>query len=75
MGRRKLVVGVLFGALLFCGDVVKQLLSDPKIFNYVIMVLYALNAARWAYQKNAADCCYWLSALAITATVTFLYKH
>jgi hypothetical protein len=68
-------VWVLFGVLASLGDVVKALLTDPKIFNYVIMVLYALNAARWAYQKNAADCCYWLSALAITATVTFLYKH
>lgn len=52
-----------------------KLLSDPKLFNYVIMVLYFLNALRWAYQRNAGDTCYWLSALAITATVTFLYKH
>jgi hypothetical protein len=50
-------------------------LGDPKIFNYVIMALYALNAARWAYERKVADVCYWLSALAITATVTFLYKH
>jgi hypothetical protein len=54
---------------------VDAILKDPKIFNYVIMVLYFLNACRWAWQKNAADTCYWLSALAITATVTFLYKH
>lgn len=53
----------------------RALLSDPKIFNYVIMVLYSLNATRWAFQRNLADCCYWLSALAITATVTFLYQH
>jgi hypothetical protein len=53
----------------------RALLTDPKLFNYVIMVLYALNAGRWAYQRNVADCCYWLSALAITATVTFLYPH
>ena len=52
-----------------------QWLSDPKIFNYTIMVLYALNAARWAYEGKIADVCYWLSALAITATVTFLYSH
>lgn len=50
-------------------------LADPKLFNYIIMTMYGLNAIRWAYQKNAADTCYWLSALAITATVTFLYKH
>lgn len=51
------------------------MLSDPRVFNYLIMVLYALNAARWAWHGNLADVCYWLSALAITATVTFLYPH
>jgi hypothetical protein len=50
-------------------------LADPKLFNYVIMVLYALNAGRWAWHGSLADVCYWLSALAITATVTFLYPH
>lgn len=52
-----------------------SVLFDPKIFNYVIMALYTLNAARWAIYGNTADTCYWLSALAITATVTFGYKH
>ena len=51
------------------------LLLDPRVFNYLIMVLYALNAARWAWDGKVADVCYWLSALAITATVTFLYEH
>lgn len=51
------------------------LFTDPKFFNYLIMGLYTINSLRWAYQRNLADCCYWLSALAITATVTFLYKH
>lgn len=51
------------------------MLSDPRVFNYLIMVLYAMNAARWAWHGNWADCCYWLSALAITATVTFGYSH
>jgi hypothetical protein len=50
-------------------------LLDPKIFNYLIMVLYLLNAVRWAFAKSLADVCYWLSALCITLTVTFLYKH
>ena len=50
-------------------------LLDPKIFNYVILTLYGLNALRWAYERRWADVCYWLSAAAITATVTFLYKH
>jgi hypothetical protein len=51
---------------------VRELLLDPKVFNYVIMVLYTVNAARWAYQRSAGDTAYWLSALAITASVTFL---
>jgi hypothetical protein len=50
-------------------------LLDPKIFNYVIMGLYALNAGRWAVNGSPADVCYWLSALAITATVTWGYSH
>ena len=53
----------------------RALLLDPKVFNYIIMTLYLLNAARWAVERKPADVCYWLSALAITATVTFLYKH
>lgn len=56
-------------------DALIQLILDPKIFNYVIMVLYLMNAVRWASIRNWADMCYWISACAITATVTFLYKH
>lgn len=52
-----------------------KLLLDPKVFNYLILVLYALNAARWAYARSLADVCYWISAFSITATVTFLYGH
>ncbi len=52
-----------------------KLLLDPKIFNYVIMALYVLNASRWCWQGSYADMCYWLSAFAITATVTFGYAH
>jgi len=52
-----------------------SIIFDPKIFNYIIMILYALNVVRWAFAGKIADVCYWLSALAITATVTFLYDH
>jgi hypothetical protein len=52
-----------------------RFILDPKFFNYLIMVMYAMNATRWAVAGKLADVCYWLSALAITATVTFLYKH
>ena len=49
--------------------------SDPKIFNYIIMTLYLLNAIRWAVSGSWADCTYWLSALSITATVTWGYTR
>jgi hypothetical protein len=48
---------------------------DPKLFNYLIMVAYATNAGSWAWHGSWADVCYWLSALAITATVTWGYAH
>lgn len=48
---------------------------SPAIFNYVIMSLYATNACWWLWNGSKADFCYWLSALAITATVTFGYQR
>ena len=44
-------------------------------FNYLIMVLYGCNAGQFALRGMYADACYWLSALAITATVTFGYSR
>lgn len=52
-----------------------DLVMSPKVFNYLIMVMYGLNIARWAAHGSLKDVCYWLSALAITATVTFMYDH
>jgi hypothetical protein len=52
-----------------------SLIFDPRLFNYLIMTLYLLSAIRWAVEGKWADMCYWLSALAITATVTFGYAH
>ena len=49
--------------------------GNPKIFNYVIMCLYLANSAWWAWHGKTADACYWLSALAITATVTWGYQR
>ena len=47
-------------------------MTDPKLFNYVIMGLYVLSSARYFVARDIGNGCYWLSALAITATVTFL---
>ena len=49
--------------------------NDPKIFNYIIMSLYALSAIRWAVAGRWTDMFYWMFALGITATVTWGYKH
>jgi hypothetical protein len=50
-------------------------LFDPKIFNYVIMVLYVLNSARWAVHGSWGDAAYWVSAFAITASVTWGFQR
>lgn len=49
-----------------------SIFSDPKLFSYIIMVLYALNATRQFYARDIGQGCYWVCALGITATVTFL---
>lgn len=50
-------------------------LFDPKIFNYVIMGLYFLNAGRWAIHGSWGDFWYWTGALWITLAVTFGYNR
>jgi len=52
-----------------------SVIFDPKLFNYLIMSLYLVNSIQWFFRGNHADGCYWLSALAITATVTFGYQR
>ena len=52
-----------------------QTVKSPAFFNYVIMALYLTSAVRWGVSGRWTDMCYWLSAFAITATVTFGYKH
>lgn len=52
-----------------------NLILDPRAFNYLIMILYGLNVIRWGFAGSMKDVCYWLSALAITATITFMYEH
>lgn len=51
------------------------ILRDPRLFNFIIMTLYAFAAIRWGFAMKWADMFYWLSALAITLTVTFGYRH
>ena len=50
-------------------------LLDPKVFNYIILGLFALSAVRWAFAGAWIDVVYWVSSFALTATVTFGFKH
>lgn len=52
-----------------------NLLLDPKIFNYVIMVLYTTNIVNYAVRGQWNSAWYWFSALSITASVTFIIKN
>lgn len=47
------------------------LLSDPRLFNYVLMTLNAFAACRWAYEGHWVNAVYWTAALALTACVTW----
>ena len=47
------------------------LLLDPKLINYVLIALYAANAARWGLHGSWPDTLYWAGALIITGAVTW----
>lgn len=50
-------------------------LLDPRIFNLVILTLYACNIVRWAVARSVGDTVYRIGAFIITGAVTFLMKH
>ena len=52
-----------------------RLFTDPRLFNCVILTLYAAAALRWFVAGKFGDGMYWVSAFMITFTVTFLMKH
>ena len=49
-----------------------RLLTDPLVFNYVIMSLYAANVVNYFCRGRYGDMLYWLAALSITASVTWM---
>lgn len=49
-----------------------SLIFDPKIFNYLIIILYALSVIRWTVEMNWAQVVYWLGALILTYAITFM---
>lgn len=49
-------------------------LFDPKLFNYIILVLFALASIRWAIAGNIPQAGYWASAFALNVFVTMGIK-
>jgi len=47
-----------------------SLWHDPAALNYLLLVLYVLNAIRWAVARSPYDVMYWIGAVIITAAVT-----
>ena len=52
----------------------KQILSDPRLINYILLSLYLVCATRWAFAKKPWDVLYWLAAFSITLSVTMKAK-
>jgi hypothetical protein len=50
---------------------VVKIFLDPRIFNFIIMALYACAATRWAIAGKWFDALYWASAFALIIAVTF----
>lgn len=50
-------------------------LLDPRVFSYIIMSLYTVNAINFGVRREFWQMSYWLGAFWITASVTFGFKH
>jgi hypothetical protein len=46
-------------------------LFDPRLFNFVILALFALAAIRWAMDKNWGQAAYFFFAFCLNWVVTF----
>jgi hypothetical protein len=49
---------------------ITTLLADPRLINFILLALYAANAARWAFYGSWPDSLYWTGAFIITVAVT-----
>lgn len=49
-------------------------LSDPRLFNLLIIALFIGAAIRWAFAGNWAQAGYWLSAAVLNVFVTAMAK-
>lgn len=51
-----------------------NVLLDPKIFNYLIIAMFAAAAIRWAFAGNWPQSGYWASAAVLNIFVTAMSK-
>lgn len=49
-------------------------LTDPKLFNYIILALFAMAAIRWWIAKDIPQAGYWASAFVLNIFVTMMAK-
>lgn len=54
--------------------IMKQLIQDPRLINYVLLFLYVCCATRWAFARKWWDVLYWIAAFSITLSVTMKTK-
>ncbi len=52
-----------------------SLLNDPRLINYLMLILQALAVCRWAYARSWPDVWYWVFAFGISYVVTFMYER
>lgn len=51
------------------------LLLDPKLFNYLILLLFAFATVRWGIEGKWADTLYWACAFGLNVAVTWGYQR
>lgn len=49
-----------------------RLISDPRIFNVVILIMFAAATIRWGFNGNMKQTVYWASAFVLNYAVTFM---
>ena len=47
-------------------------LSDPRLFNALIISMFLAASVRWAFEKNWPQTFYWLSAAFLNVAVSFM---
>lgn len=52
-----------------------SIITDPRLFNILIMSLYTLAVARWLFAGNLWAAGYWACALGLTIIITFGKTH